>query len=81
MKLAFVIYKKNIMNQVKLFIELTRLKKPIGFMLLFWPCVWGLTIVNDFNSDLGNYFFFVFLFLANPEQQKTKFEWKEKERK
>ena len=64
MKLAFVIYKKNIMNQVKLFIELTRLKKPIGFMLLFWPCVWGLTIVNDFNSDLGNYFFFVFLFLA-----------------
>ena len=52
------------MNQIKLFIELTRLKKPIGFMLLFWPCVWGLTIVNDFNSDLGNYFFFVFLFLA-----------------
>ena len=52
------------MSQLNLFIELTRLKKPIGFMLLFWPCVWGLTIVNDFNSDLGNYFFFVFLFLA-----------------
>ena len=52
------------MNQLNLFIELTRLKKPIGFMLLFWPCIWGLTIAYDFNSDLKNYFFFSFLFLA-----------------
>ncbi len=52
------------MNQIKLFIELTRLKKPIGFMLLFWPCIWGLTIVYDFNSKLTNYFFYAFLFLA-----------------
>ena len=39
------------MNQVKLFIELTRLKKPIGYMLLFWPCLWGLTIAYDFNGE------------------------------
>jgi len=52
------------MNQVKLFIELTRLTKPIGFMLLFWPCIWGLTIVYDFNGDLKKYFFYSFLFLA-----------------
>ena len=52
------------MNQLKLFIELTRLKKPIGFMLLFWPCIWGLTLVYDFNSSLNNYFFFSLLFLA-----------------
>ena len=52
------------MNQLNLFIELTRLKKPIGFMLLFWPCIWGLTIVYDFNSNLFNYFFFASLFLA-----------------
>ena len=52
------------MNQLKLFIELTRLKKPIGFMLLFWPCSWGLTIVYDFNSNLFNYFFFTSLFFA-----------------
>ena len=52
------------MNQLKLFIDLTRLKKPIGFMLLFWPCIWGLTLVYDFNSSLNNYFFFNFLFLA-----------------
>ena len=52
------------MNQVKLFIELTRLTKPIGFMLLFWPCVWGLTLAYDFNTGLNNYFFFGILFLS-----------------
>ena len=52
------------MNQINLFIELTRLKKPIGFMLLFWPCLWGLTIVFDFNSDLKIYFFYSALFLS-----------------
>ena len=51
------------MNQINLFIELTRLKRPIGFMLLFWPCLWGLTIVYDFNSNLLNYFFYSALFL------------------
>ncbi len=52
------------MNQLNLFIELTRLKKPIGFMLLFWPCIWGLTIVYDFNTSLTTYFIFGFLFFA-----------------
>ena len=52
------------MNHLKLFVELTRLKKPIGFMLLFWPCIWGLTIVYDFNSNLKNYLFFSSLFFA-----------------
>ena len=52
------------MNQLNLFVELTRLKKPSGFMLLFWPCIWGLTLVYDFNSSLNNYFFFSLLFLA-----------------
>ena len=62
MKLAFVIYKLNIMNQVKLFIELVRLKKPIGFMLLFWPCAWGLTLAYDFSKNLNNYFYYLILF-------------------
>ena len=52
------------MNQINLFIELTRLKRPIGFMLLFWPCLWGLTLVYDFNSNLFNYFFYSALFLT-----------------
>jgi len=50
------------MNQINLFIELTRLKKPIGFMLLFWPCAWGLTLAYDFSTDLRKYFFYLTLF-------------------
>ena len=50
------------MKQINLFIELTRLKKPIGFMLLFWPCAWGLTIAYDFSYGFNNYFFFLLLF-------------------
>ena len=50
------------MNQFNLFIELIRLKKPIGFMLLFWPCAWGLTIAYDFSTDLSDYFFYLILF-------------------
>jgi len=50
------------MKQINLFIELTRLKKPIGFMLLFWPCAWGLTIAYDFSYGFNDYFFFLLLF-------------------
>ena len=50
------------MNQLKLFIDLTRLQKPIGFMLLFWPCAWGLTLAYDFSLSLYNYFFYLILF-------------------
>ena len=52
------------MSKINLFIELTRLKRPIGFMLLFWPCLWGLTLVYNFNSNLLNYFFYSTLFLS-----------------
>ena len=50
------------MNQLKLFIDLTRLQKPIGYMLLFWPCAWGLTLAYDFSLSLNNYFFYLILF-------------------
>ena len=50
------------MNQLNLFIELTRLKKPIGYMLLFWPCAWGLTLVYNFNDGLQIYFYYLLLF-------------------
>tara|TARA_B100000787_G_scaffold87378_1_gene64547 strand:- start:9514 stop:10380 length:867 start_codon:yes stop_codon:yes gene_type:complete len=50
------------MKQLNLFIELTRLKKPIGYMLLFWPCAWGLTLAYDFSNNLNNYFFYLILF-------------------
>ena len=50
------------MKQLNLFIELTRLKRPIGFMLLFWPCAWGLTLAYDFSNTLNDYFFYLLLF-------------------
>ena len=50
------------MNQLNLFAEVTRLKKPIGYMLLFWPCSWGLSVAYDFSSDLNVYFFYLLLF-------------------
>ena len=50
------------MNQLNLFIELIRLKKPIGYMLLFWPCAWGLSLVYNFSNNLNKYFFYLILF-------------------
>ena len=51
------------MTNLKLFIELTRLNRPIGYMLLFWPCLWGLTLAYDFSVDLNIYFKYLILFL------------------
>src|SRR5210317_43998 len=50
------------MKQLSLFIELIRLKKPIGFMLLFWPCSWGLSVAYNFENNLNLYFFYIVLF-------------------
>jgi len=50
------------MNQLNLFLELTRLKRPIGYMLLFWPCAWGLTLAYDFTNNYKLYFFYLLLF-------------------
>ena len=50
------------MKQLNLFIELTRLRRPIGFMLLFWPCAWGLTLAYDFTLNNNKYFFYLILF-------------------
>ena len=52
------------MNQLNLFIELTRLKKPIGYMLLFWPCAWGLTIGFDFSENKQIFITYLLLFFA-----------------
>ena len=52
------------MKHLNLFIALTRLDRPIGYMLLFWPCLWGLTIAYDFNRELFTYFKYTFFFLA-----------------
>ena len=63
MKVVFGIYKPIIrMNQFKIFIDLTRLKKPIGFMLLFWPCSWGLALACLYTQDFKNFYIFLTLF-------------------
>jgi len=51
------------MKQLNLFIELTRLNKPIGYMLLFWPCLWGLTLAYNFNNEIDTYAKYLILFL------------------
>ena len=50
------------MNHLKIFIELTRLNKPIGFMLLFWPCSWGLAYAYSLNKDINSFVHFLLLF-------------------
>ena len=50
------------MKQLNLFIELTRLDKPIGYMLLFWPCAWGLTLAYNLDNELVIYFKYLVLF-------------------
>ena len=50
------------MYQLNLFLELTRLKRPIGYMLLFWPCSWGLTLAYDFTSNYNLFIFYLILF-------------------
>ena len=52
------------MQNFKLIIELTRLNKPIGFMLLFWPCLWGLTLSYNFDLTLNVFIFYVLLFFS-----------------
>ena len=50
------------MKNFEIFLNLTRLNKPIGFMLLFWPCLWGLTIAHDFSENNLIFYKFSFLF-------------------
>ena len=50
------------MQHLKIFIELTRLNKPIGFMLLFWPCSWGLAYAFYFNQNIDLFIYYLALF-------------------
>ena len=52
------------MKHLKIFIELTRLNKPIGYMLLFWPCTWGLAYAYHFNQNINLFIYYVFLFFS-----------------
>ena len=51
------------MKEFKLFVDLIRIKKPIGIMLLFWPCLWGLTLGNNFTINNLKYEIYLIYFL------------------
>ena len=50
------------MHQLNIFIEITRLNKPIGFMLLFWPCSWGLAYAYYINQNSEIFIYYLILF-------------------
>ena len=50
------------MHHLKLFVELTRMNKPIGFMLLFWPCSWGLAYAYSINKNTDLFIYYLVLF-------------------
>ena len=50
------------MHHLNIFINLTRLNKPIGFMLLFWPCSWGLAYAYKYNQNLELFIYYLILF-------------------
>ena len=50
------------MEKLQIFIQLTRLNKPIGFLLLFWPCVWGLRLAYYYSGATNLYLKYIILF-------------------
>ena len=50
------------MEKIKIFIQLTRLNKPIGILLLFWPCTWGLALGYYFYNETIIYLKYIILF-------------------
>ena len=50
------------MEKFQIFIQLTRLNKPIGFMLLFWPCAWGLSLGYYSYGNTALYLKYIILF-------------------
>ena len=50
------------MEKFQIFIQLTRLNKPTGFLLLFWPCLWGLTLAHLVLQNNLIYIYYIILF-------------------
>ena len=54
------------MEKFRIIIHLTRLDKPIGILLLFWPCTWGLALGYYFNNETTLYLkYIIFFFLGS----------------
>jgi len=54
------------MEKIKIFIDLTRINKPIGFLLLFWPCAWGLALGYYLNHETDLFIkYLIFFFFGS----------------
>ena len=52
---------KIISTKFKLLFDLIRLDKPIGFLLLMWPCWFGLANIQKFEIKLLKWYFYFFI--------------------
>ena len=50
------------MGNLQIFFQLTRLNRPIGILLLFWPCLWGLSLGYYFSGNTVIYLKHIILF-------------------
>ena len=50
------------MKDFKIFINLTRLNRPIGYLLLFWPCSWGLAYAYSLDKNQDTFLYYIVLF-------------------
>ena len=53
----------NVINPIKIkyYINLIRLNKPIGFMLLMWPCWFALAEIVQSKFQLINWYIYFFI--------------------
>ena len=47
------------MKDLKIFINLTRLNRPIGYLLLFWPCSWGLAYSYSQDNNTEKFLYWI----------------------
>ncbi len=55
----------TLLNKITPFIQLARYDKPVGFMLLFWPCIWSLLLYSLYNKQLAPISFFILFFIGS----------------
>ena len=55
----------TLFNKITPFIQLARYDKPVGFMLLFWPCMWSLLLYSLYIEQFAPISFFILFFIGS----------------
>ena len=55
----------TLLNKITPFVQLARYDKPVGFMLLFWPCIWSLLLHSLYIEQLAHISFFILFFIGS----------------